>query len=172
MIIETYQSKAVLRILLGGDIYRAKPSLALKGEYAALMDMLGLKCECPIFGVIKGKGQKTFGKVSGTVKITLDVPDKYVYLTEFDVWADFIYAYKFSKPGNYKSLVPDCEEVSVRRYREIIAELGEQKKPGEYKYPQVILEKINPAWMKKYRVFHRSSAPSGGLSWLRNLIGK
>lgn len=151
MIIETYQSKNVLRILKSGEIYRAKPNLSLKGEYAALVDMLGLKCECPIFGVIRGRKQHTFGKVSGSVKITLDVPDKFVHLTEFNEWADFIYAYKFTKPGNYRALQADCEEITVRRFNEILENLTRQKKPGAYKYPQVVLEKINPSWMKKYK---------------------
>ena len=58
MIVQTYQSKLVLRILKAGEIYRAKPNLSL-GEYDALIDMLGLKCECPIFAVIKGRRQNT-----------------------------------------------------------------------------------------------------------------
>ena len=42
MIVQTYQSKLVLRILKAGEIYRAKPNLSLRGEYDALIDMLGL----------------------------------------------------------------------------------------------------------------------------------
>lgn len=72
MIVQTYQSKLVLRILKAGEIYRAKPNLSLRGEYDALIDMLGLKCECPIFAVIKGRRQNTGGKVSGSVRLTLD----------------------------------------------------------------------------------------------------
>ena len=49
MIIDTYQSGAVMRILQRGEVYWAKPSISFKGEYAALIDMLGLHCECPIF---------------------------------------------------------------------------------------------------------------------------
>ena len=49
MIIDTYQSGAVMRILQSGKIYRASPSISFKKEYAALIDMLGLHCECPIF---------------------------------------------------------------------------------------------------------------------------
>lgn len=47
MIVETYQSKYVLRILKSGEIYRAKPNLTLRGEYAALIDMLGLNVSVP-----------------------------------------------------------------------------------------------------------------------------
>ena len=55
MIIDTYQSGAVMRILQSGKIYRASPSISFKKEYAALIDMLDLHCECPIFGVVRGR---------------------------------------------------------------------------------------------------------------------
>lgn len=165
MIIQTYQSKLVLKILNSGEIYRAKPNLSLRGEYDALIDLLGLKCECPIFGVVKGKKQNTGGKVSGSVRLTLDVPDKFVRLTEYEEWADFLYAYKFSKPGNYKALRADCEEIPVRRYSEILENLKHQKKASQYECPQAVLEKINPAWLKSYKVIVK-----GGL--LGKLFGR
>ena len=65
MIIDTYQSSAVMRILQSGEVYWAKPSISFKGEYAALIDMLGLHCECPIFGVVHGRKQNTGGRGSG-----------------------------------------------------------------------------------------------------------
>lgn len=80
------------------------------------------------------------------------VPDKFIHLTEYGVWADFLYAFQFTKPGSYKSLRPDCEELTVRRYNEILEDLKKQRKPSEYKYPQVVLEKINPAWLKSYHL--------------------
>ena len=166
MIVQTYQSKLVLRILKAGEIYRAKPNLSLRGEYDALIDMLGLKCECPIFAVIKGRRQNTGGKVSGSVRLTLDVPDKYIHLTEYGVWADFLYAFKFTKPGNYKSLRPDCEELTVRRYNEILEDLKEQKKPAQYNCPQVVLEKIEPAWLQSYHVVGK------GEGMIRRLLSK
>lgn len=162
MIIQTYQSKTVLKILTSGEVYRAQPNLSLRGEYAAMIDMLGLKCECPIFGVVKGKKQNTGGKVSGSVRLTLDVPDKYVHLTEYSEWADFLYAYKFTSPGNYRKLRPDCEEVSIRRYNEILHNLAHQKKLSQYECPQVVLEKINPAWLKSTRVMGKGG-PVGKL---------
>ena len=165
MILQTYQSKLVLKILNSGEIYRAKPNLSLRGEYDALIDLLGLKCECPIFGVVKGKKQNTGGKVSGSVRLTLEVPDKYVHLTEYAEWADFLYAYKFTKPGNYKALRPDCEELSIRRYQEILENLKHQRKPSQYDCPQAVLEKINPAWLKSVKIVGR-----GGL--LGRLFGK
>lgn len=156
MILETYQSKLVLRILSSGEIYRAKPNLTMRGEYDALIDMLGLKCECPIFAVVKGKKQNTGGKVSGAIRLTLDVPDKYIRFTEYSEWADFIYAYKFAKIGNYKALRPDCEEITVREYNELMEKLKRQKKVSQYQYPQAILEKINPAWLKSVKIIGRS----------------
>ena len=161
MKIITYQSAAVLKILQRGEIYRAKPSIAYAGEYKALIDILGLQCECPVFGVVKGRKQNTGGKVSGAVKIILDVPDKHVKLTEYSVWADFLYAYKFTKPSNYKVLQADSEEVSVRKYKEILNDLKHQRKLEQYEYPQAILEKINPVWMKGYKKM--STRLSGGI---------
>ncbi len=152
MIIQTYQSRLVLKILNAGEMYRAKPNLTLKGEYQALIDILGLKCECPIFGVVKGRKQNTGGKVSGSVRLTLDVPDKFVHLTEYEEWADFLDAYRYTVPGNYRSLRPDCEEITVRRYNEIIQSLKHQKKLSQYECPQAVLEKINPAWLKSVKM--------------------
>lgn len=161
MIVQTYQSKLVLKILKAGETYRAKPNLTLRGEYEALVDLLHLRCECPIFGVIKGKRQNTGGKVSGAVRLTLDVPEKYVRLTEYAVWADFLYAYKFTLPGNYRSLRPDCEEISVRQYNEILEDLKEQRPLGGYQCPQAVLEKIDPAWLKSAKVMGKGGLLSG-----------
>ena len=157
MIIQTYQSKLVLKILKEGKVYRAKPNLSLRGEYEAMIDLLHLHCECPIFGVVKGKRQNTGGKVSGAVRLTLNVPDKYVHLTEYAVWADFLYAYKFTLPGNFRSLRPDCEEVSVRQYHEILENLREQRPLSGYQCPQVILEKIDPKWLKSVKVMGKGN---------------
>ena len=156
MIIQTYQSQLVLRTLHAGEAYRAKPNLGLRGQYNALIDMFGLHCECPIFAVVKGKRQNTGGKVSGSVRLTLDVPDEAVHLTESDEWADFLYAFQFTKPGNYRSLRPDCEEISVRRYNQILENLQYQKKLNQYACPQVVLEKIEPEWLKSVKIFGRS----------------
>ena len=156
MTLQTYQSKLVLRILKSGDTYRAKPNLTLRGEYDALIDMLGLHCECPVFAVVKGKKQNTGGKVSGSVRLTLEVPDEFVHLTEYSVWADFIYAYKFSKPGNYKVLRPDCEEITVRQYNQLMEDLKTQRKLSQYECPQVVLERIEPGWLKNVKVFGKS----------------
>ncbi len=156
MIIQTYQSQLVLRTLHAGETYRAKPNLGLRGEYDALIDMFGLHCECPIFAVVKGRKQNTGGKVSGSVRLTLNVPDEAVHLTEYGEWADFLYAFKFTRPGNYKSLRPDCEEISVRRYNQILENLQYQKKLSQYACPQVVLEKIEPGWLKSVKMFGRS----------------
>ncbi|WP_322199834.1 hypothetical protein [Acutalibacter intestini] len=156
MIIQTYQSNLVLRTLKAGDVYRAKPNLGLRGEYDALIDMFGLHCECPIFAVIKGRKQNTGGKVSGSVRLTLDVPDDQIHLTEYSEWADFLYVFKYTRPGNYKSLRPDCEEISVRDYNQLIEKLKLQKKPSQYDCPQVVLERIDPGWLKSVKIFGKS----------------
>lgn len=155
MIIQTYQSKLVLKILRSGETYRAKPNLSLREEYQAMIELLGLHCECPIFGVVKGKRQNTGGKVSGAVRLTLDVPDQYVHLTEYGEWADFLYAFRYTRPGNFRSLRPDCEEITVRRYQEILENLQAQKPLSEYRYPQVVLEKIRPEWLKRAKVMRQ-----------------
>lgn len=167
MIVVTYQSKLVWNILKSGEIYRAKPNLSLHGEYKAMIDLLQLHCECPIFGVVKGKRQNTGGKVSGSVQLTLDVPDKYIHLTEYEVWADFLYAYKFTKPSNFRSLRADCEEISVRRYNEILADLQQQRPVNTYRCPQVVLEKIDPSWVKKVKVMSKGGFLSKLFSTLR-----
>ena len=147
MIVQTYQSKLVLRILKAGEIYRAKPNLSLRGEYDALIDMLGLKCECPIFAVIKGRRQNTGGKVSGSVRLTLDVPDKFIHLTEYGVWADFLYFSRFSKPDDYRKLMPDCDEITQQAYTDLIRDLTEQRPSRSYRTPQAVLEEILPEWV-------------------------
>ena len=157
MILQTYQSRAALTILQSGEVYKAKPSITYKGEYGALIDILNLKCECPIFCVVKGRKQNTSGKISATVKLTLDVPDSYVKLTEFPVWADFLYGFKSSKPGNYRVLDPNTEEFESKHYTAIIEDLRNQRKLSEYKYPQAIIEKINPEWLKKHQFIHSKS---------------
>lgn len=152
MIIQTYQSHAVLRALREGKTYYAKPSIAFKDQYAALIDMLDLNCDCPIFGVIKGRKQKTGGKVSGAVRLTLDVPSRHIHLTEYDVWADFLDAFRYSKPGDYRQVSGGSNEISGHDYAKLISDLKNQRKPGKYKAPQVVLEKIEPSWLVSSRV--------------------
>lgn len=161
MILITYQSKLVLESLRAGKVYYAKPNLGLRGQYDALIDLLGLRCECPVFAVVKGKKQNTGGKVSGSVRLTLDVPDKDVRLTEYEQWADFLYAYKFANPRNYRSLLPNCEELSVRRYNDILEGLREQRPLAQYQCPQAVLEKIDPAWLKSAIIMGRGGFLSG-----------
>lgn len=169
MLIETYQSKVVKNILASGREYRAKPNLSLRGEYDAMIELLGLHCECPIFGVLKGKKQNTGGKVSGAYRFTLDVPDREVRLTEYGEWADFLYAYRFTMPGNFRALRPDCEEITVRRYQEILEGIQTQKKPSQYETPQAVLERIRPEWVKKV---HRTHQKGGLFRRLSGLFGR
>ena len=104
MTVISYQSKLVLRILKAGETYRAKPNLTLRGEYNAMIDLLGLHCECPIFGVLKGKKQNTGGKVSGSVRLVLDVPDKSVSYTHLDVYKRQVQAGGGAVPGQNEGL--------------------------------------------------------------------
>ncbi len=162
MIVQTYQSKLVVQILRSGKEYRAKPNLTLRGEYDAMIDMLGLHCECPIFGVLKGKKQNTGGKVSGAYRLTLDVPEDQLKLTEYSQWADFLYAFRFTMPGNYKALRPDCEEITVRQYNDLLEAIRTPKKPSQYETPQVILECIRPQWVQRIQKI-RPLGPVGRL---------
>ncbi|MEG1426977.1 MAG: hypothetical protein RSC76_04740 [Oscillospiraceae bacterium] len=152
MILQTYQSMTVLAILKKEEIYRAKPSISYKGAYAALVEMLHLHCECPIFAVVKGRKQNTGGRVSGVVKFTLDVPDDRIKFTEYNVWADFLYAFRFTKPHDYTRLKADCEEMTHRRYTALLHNLQTPKPLGQYRYPQAILEEIRPEWLVNYQL--------------------
>lgn len=148
----SYQSLAVLKILQQGEIYRANPSISYAGEYAALIDLLGMDCACPVFCVVKWRRQNTGGKVSGLVQLQMKVPEDRVKLTEYGVWADFLYAYKFTKPGQYRVLQGDGTEITNRRYQEILTDLQTRRKLSQYHYPQALLEEIRPEWLVKYRV--------------------
>ena len=143
----TYQSSNVLRILKQNRVYRAYPSLKYKREYAALIDMLGLHCVCPVFGVLPHHRQNTNGKVSSSVRLVLEVPDEHVKLTEYGVWADFLYFSRFSKPDDYRKLMPDCDEITQQAYTDLIRDLTEQRPSRSYRTPQAVLEEILPEWV-------------------------
>lgn len=152
MKIDTYQSMAVMRILKSGKIYRAMPSISFKKEYAALIDMLHLSCACPIFGVVRGRKQNTGGRVSGAVRIRLDVPSEFVKLTEYTVWADFLDNFKYTRPSDYRTIIYGSNEVSSADHMRLMEDLKNQRPLWRYKVPQAILEYIDPAWVKEYRV--------------------
>jgi len=173
MILQTFQSQAVLKILHRGEIYRAKPSISYRGEYAALVDIMGLRCDCPVFCVVKGRKQNTSGRVSATVRLTLDVPEKHVKLTEFSEWADFLYAFHNTKKSDYRMLQPDTEELTQREYTELIKSLKNQRKLKDYAYPQAILEKINPKWLKGYKiVLGKATGSMQAMERFRNFFRK
>lgn len=152
MIIDTYQSAAVMRILQKGEIYRAMPSISFKREYAALIDMLDLHCACPVFGVVAGRKQNTGGRVSGSVRIRLNVPPEYVKLTEYTVWADFLDNFKYTKPNDYKTIIVGTEDVTSTAHRQLVENLIEQRRLSKYKVPQAILEYIDPKWVVRYKI--------------------
>jgi hypothetical protein len=170
MILETYQSMLVVNTLREGRIYRALPSISLRDEYAALIDMLDMKCRCPVFAVVKGRKQNTGGKVSGRYRITLDVPEDEIKFTEYRDWADFIYYFKYSQKGNYRKLQPGyCEEIPETDYQKIIERLKDQKKQQEYDTPQALLEEIKPEWMKSYT---ECGKENGIIEAVKNLFGR
>lgn len=169
MILITYQSKSVLEILKSKKIYRAKQSIGYRREYGALIHMLDLKCLCPIFAVVKGRKQNTSGRVSGAVKFILDVPDDQIKFTEFSEWADFLYASKHTKPYDYTKLVPGCEEMTHRRYSEIIENLSNPLPQEQYRFPQAILEKIDPKWIVRYEILPNNKS---AINFMENLFNK
>lgn len=156
MIIDTYQSAAVMRILQKGEIYRAFPSISFKKEYAALIDMLDLHCVCPVFGVVAGRKQNTGGRVSGSVRIRLDVPPEYVRLTEYSVWADFLDNFKYTKPNDYKTIIVGTADVTSTAHRRLVKDLIDQRPLSKYKVPQAILEYIDPKWVVRYKIIKNS----------------
>lgn len=78
--------------------------------YSALVEILGLHCECPIFGCLRFRRQCTNGKVSSSAKLVLKVPDECVKLTEYSVWADFMYHIQYTKPADYTMVAVDSVE--------------------------------------------------------------
>ena len=156
MIIDTYQSSAVMRILQKGEIYRAYPSISFRKEYAALIDMLNLHCECPVFGVVAGRKQNTGGRVSAAVRIRLNVPNEYVKLTEYNVWADFMENCKYTKPNDYKTIIVAASDINSAEHKKLIENLRDQRPLKEYKVPQAILEYIDPRWVIQFKTIKHS----------------
>ena len=153
----TYQSEAVLRILKSGQVYRAHKSLSFGKQYGALVDILQLNCESPIFGCLKYHRRCTNGKVSSSVKFLLEVPAEKVKLTEYSVWADFLYAQKFTLAEDYSHVAGLCQELDQETLDKMIHSLQKQKRPWQYRIPQAVLEEIRPEWVIKYQL--RSHSP-------------
>ena len=153
MIVETYQNMLVLRTLKSGEVYRPLPSVTMGRAYRCLTDMLGMNCECPVFGVLRFHRKCSDGKGASSVKLTLDVPDDRVWLTEYSVWAEFLFNLKYTKPYDYTRVDPAfMEECSQRKLNGLIHALKKQKRPFQYRVPQVVLEEIRPEWLVKYKV--------------------
>ncbi len=148
----TYQSEAVLKILKKNQIYMAKPSISFKKEYGALIDILNLSCKCPIFTVVKGRKQISSGRVSNSFRLELEVPENQIKLTEFSVWADFMYGLQFTNPLNYKSVsAQESSELKQSVHTKRIEELKKQKPLSDYRCPQAILEEIKPEWLVSFK---------------------
>ena len=84
----------------------------------------------------------------------LEVPNEKVKLTDYPVWADFMFAMKYTNKSNYHkiSMVSSETEVSQKMLDKMIRSLKEQKRPGEYKIPQAVMEEIRPEWLVKYKL--------------------
>lgn len=147
MLVETYQSRTVLKILKSGEIYRAHKNFRFDKAYRALADILELDCECPVFGCLKFRKKRFDGKVSSSVKLFLDVPAGHIKLTEFSTWADFLYGMKFTKPDAYTEVDTNNDELPQRFLDTLIVELATQKEPSKYEVPQVVLKEIRPEWL-------------------------
>lgn len=80
ILVETYQSSLVLNIIKSGRVYRAHKNLRNDYAYRSLIDILHLHCECPIFGCLKYHKKNTNGRISNSVKMTLDVPKQFIHL--------------------------------------------------------------------------------------------
>ena len=112
--------------------------------YSALVEILGLHCECPIFGCLRFRRQCTNGKVSSSAKLVLKVPDECVKLTEYSVWADFMYHIQYTKPADYTM-------------DKMIHSLKKQRRPLAYHCPQAILEEIRPEWLVDFSLHNKES---------------
>jgi hypothetical protein len=86
------------------------------------------------------------------VRIRLNVPNEYVRLTEYSVWADFMENCKYTKPNDYKTIIVGAEEVNAAQHRKLIEDLKDQRPLAKYKVPQAIMEYIDPRWVIKYKV--------------------
>lgn len=87
------------------------------------------------------------------MKLTLNVPDDHVWLTEYEVWADFLFNLKYTKPYDYTRIDPAfSSECSQQKLSGLIHSLKHQKRPFQYRVPQVVLEEIRPEWLVKYKV--------------------
>lgn len=156
---------AVLKILKSGKVYRAHKSQSFYRAYEALADILGLKCESPVFGSLRFHKKCTNGRVSTSVKLVLKVPKEFVKLTEYAVWADFIDAMKYTKPGDYRqidsSVTGDTETaVTQKTLDKMIRHLKKQRKPGSYEIPQAVLAEIRPEWLVRYELHPKEPKPA------------
>ena len=66
------------------------------------------------------------------MKLTLNVPNDHVWLTEYSDWADFLFNLKYTKPHDYTRVDPLCmEEFPQRKLNKLILETTEDLKANE-----------------------------------------
>lgn len=169
----TYQSIAVLKILEGKRVYRANPSISFKKEYGALIKLLNLKCSCPIFTVVKNKKHNTSGKISGSVRLVLDVPNEFVKLTEFGVWADLMFNLKYTRDDSVFKLTSIGHDIiGEEQLKANMEHIKTQKRLEQYKYPQAVLEEIRPEWLESYSLINKSKEKISFLEKIGNIFRK
>ncbi|MCH4239911.1 MAG: hypothetical protein LKF71_06575 [Oscillospiraceae bacterium] len=156
MIVKTYQSSAVLQILRSGKTYYARKNLGFNIAYQGLIHLLGLHCTAPVFGYLKGHKSCTNGKISSSVLLTLEVPANCLWLTEYDVWADYMYCIEHYTTALNRRKIVTNEECTQRHFEEIESDLREQRSPSDYKIPQVVMERIAPEWLIHYSLHPNS----------------
>ena len=144
----------MLNILKSGKVYRAYKSISFAKEYQALIDILELSCKCPVFGCLKYHKKYSGGCVSSSVLLTLNVPKQCIKLTEYKVWADFMYYLKYTMDNDYTKIafsIAADTELTQKHLDKAITELKTQKRSWQYEVPQVILEEIRPEWLVKFQ---------------------
>lgn len=139
MIIDTYQSGAVMRILQSGKFTAQAPVFRLKRSTPRSSICSTCTANAPIFGVVRGRKQNTGGRVSGAVRIRLNVPREYVKLTEYTDWADFLDNFKYTNPNDYSTIIVGSLDVKSSDHLRVVESLKHQRHLFQYKMPQAIL---------------------------------
>ena len=77
------------------------------------------------------------------------MPDERIYLTEYNVWADYMYCVMhYTRPGQRTRLLAN-EEFTQRQFDTMQKNLLEQRPLDSYEIPQAVFEEIRPEWLTK-----------------------
>lgn len=141
-----------MRILQSGKIYRASPSISFKKEYAALIDMLDLHCECPLFW--RGARQKAeyrwtrFGCGAHPSQCSARIREA----DEYTDWADFLDNFKYTNPNDYSTIIVGSLVVKSSDHLRVVESLKHQRHLFQYKCRSRFWEYIDPKWVVRYKV--------------------